>query len=41
VLNFCVVDKETPTNFMSISDFYANFKQVSDEEVLDILKKYA
>ena len=32
---------ETPTNFMSISDFYANFKQVSDEEVLDILKKYA
>ena len=32
---------ETPTNFMSISDFYANFNQVSDEEVLDILKKYA
>ena len=32
---------ETPTNFMSISDFYADFKQVSDEEVLDILKKYA
>ena len=32
---------EIPTNFMSISDFYANFNQVSDEEVLDILKKYA
>ena len=32
---------ETPTNFMSISEFYINFKQVSDEEVLDILKKYA
>jgi len=26
---------------MSISDFYTNFNQVSDEEVLDILKKYA
>jgi|TARA_B100000315_G_C14344388_1_gene481104 predicted phosphoribosyltransferase len=31
---------ETPTNFMSISDFYTNFNQVSDEEVLGILKKY-
>lgn len=35
-----IVCLETPENFVGVGQFYENFDQVSDEEVIELLKKY-